>query len=37
MLKPISKPKATQSAFTTQEVTLNGEELPDVLDTFDVT
>ena len=27
-LKPVSKPKATRSAFTTQQITLNGEEAP---------
>lgn len=36
MLKPVSKPKATRSAFATQGVTLNGEEVPNVLDTPDV-
>ena len=36
MLKLASKPKATQSAFTTQEVILNEEKIPDVLDTSDV-
>ena len=28
-LKPVSKPKATRSAFATQAVTLNGDEAPD--------
>lgn len=37
MLKPISKPKATQSAFATQKITCNGEEVPNVLDTSNVT
>lgn len=36
MLKPISKPKATGLAFATQEVILNREEVPNVLDTSDV-
>ncbi len=37
MLKPVSKPKATRSAFAIQRVTLNGEEVPNVSDTHDVT
>ncbi len=37
MLKRVRKPKAIQSAFATQEVTLNGEEVPNVLDTLDIT
>ncbi len=37
MLKPVSKPKATRSAFAIQGVTLNGEKLPNVSDTPDVT
>ena len=35
-LEPISKPKATRSAFAIQEVTLNREEVPNVSDTPDV-
>ncbi len=37
MLKPVSKPKATRSAFAIQGVTLNGEEVPNVSGTPDVT
>ncbi len=37
MLKPISKPKATWSVFATQRITLNGEEVPNISDTLDVT
>ncbi len=37
ILKPVSKPKATRSAFVIQQVTLNGEEVPNVSDTPDVT
>ena len=37
MLKPVSKPKATQSAFASQEVTFNRRELLNVLDIFNVT
>ncbi len=37
MLKPVSKPKATRSAFAIQGVTLNREEVPNVSDTHDVT
>ncbi len=37
MLKPVSKPKATRSAFAIQGVTLNGKEVPNVSDTFEVT
>ena len=37
MLKSVSKLKAIRLAFATQEVTLNGEEVPDVLDNSDVT
>lgn len=36
-LKPVSKPKATRSAFAAQGVTLNGEEAPDALDTPNTT
>ncbi|MCJ1263357.1 hypothetical protein MMC22_003227 [Lobaria immixta] len=36
-LKPMSKPKATRSAFTARGVTLNGEEAPDVSDNPDAT
>ena len=36
-LKPVSKPKATRSAFTARGVTLNGEEAPDVSDNPDAT
>lgn len=37
MLNLISKYKVTWLAFDTQKVTFNGEEMPNVLDTFDVT
>lgn len=36
MLKLISKPKAIRSAFATQGVTLNREEVPNILDTPNV-
>ena len=36
MLKPVSKPKATRSAFALQGVTPNGGELPNSSDTYDV-
>lgn len=36
MLKPVSKPKTTRSAFATQGVTFNGKEVPNVSDTPDV-
>ncbi len=35
-LNPVSKLKATRSAFATQEVTLNGEEVPNASDTPNV-
>ena len=34
-LKPVNKPKATRSAFTAQDATLNGEEAPDASVTSD--
>ncbi len=37
MLKPVSKPKAPRSAFVVQGVTFNKENVPNVLDTPDVT
>ena len=37
MLKPISKPKVTQLAFATQKVILNGEKMPNILDTSYIT
>ncbi len=37
MLKPVSKPKATRSAFTAQGVTLNWEKVPNVSDIPNVT
>lgn len=37
MLKPISKLKATQSAFATQKITCNGKKVPNILDTSDAT
>ncbi len=37
MLKPVSKPKATRSAFAIQGVTFNWEEMPNVSDTPKVT
>ncbi len=37
MLKPVSKPKVTRSAFAIRGVTLNREEMPNVSDTHDVT
>ncbi len=37
MLKPVSKSKVTRSAFAIQAFTLNGEEVPNVSDTHDVT
>ena len=37
MLKPVSKPKATQSAFATQKVMLNREKVLDVLDISNIT
>ncbi len=36
-LKPVSNLKATRSAFAIQGVTSNGEEVPNVSDTPDVT
>lgn len=35
LLKPIGKPKTTQSAFAAQGVTLNGEEAPDASEALD--
>lgn len=37
MLKPVSKPKTTRSAFATQKVMFNGKKVSNVLDTSDVT
>ncbi len=37
MLKPVSKAQATRSAFATQGVSLNGEEVPNTSNTPDVT
>ncbi len=37
MLKPVSKPKATRSAFAIQGVFLNWEEVPNISDTPNVT
>ena len=37
MLKSVRKPKATQSAFATQEVTFNEEKMPNVYNSSDIT
>ena len=36
MLKPVSKPKATQSAFAAQEITLNKKEILDTSNSLDI-
>lgn len=37
MWKSVSKPGATQLVFATQEIIFNGKEVPNVLNTSDVT
>ena len=37
MLKPVSKPKATQLAFVTQRVTFNEKEMSNILDISNIT